>query len=216
MVNFFLPSDANAVRVSLARSAGSNAYDGVGTPYTIDNFSISKLEVSATRTTTICEDVEEDGQIVLGGYRYGFNGQEMSNEIKGTGNSYTAEFWEYDPRIGRRWNTDPVVKDDESPYMTFGNSPIVMIDLNGADWYKHNKTGKAKWFDGSGTHKRYTRVGGEDHVFDGGSMDEVVVTATARKKGLNYGLQTLPRWQTQARRTELYTNFQKLNSGGEC
>jgi hypothetical protein len=41
------------------------------------------------------------------GYRYGFNGQEKSDEIKGSGNSYTAEFWEYDPRLGRRWNMDP-------------------------------------------------------------------------------------------------------------
>jgi len=38
----------------------------------------------------------------VGGYRYGFNGQEKSDEIKGEGNSYTALFWEYDPRIGRR------------------------------------------------------------------------------------------------------------------
>ena len=41
-------------------------------------------------------------------YRYGFNGQEKDNEVYGEGNSYTAEFWEYDPRLGRRWNCDPV------------------------------------------------------------------------------------------------------------
>ncbi len=66
-------------------------------------------------------------------YRYGFNGQEKSNEIKGEGNSYTAEFWEYDPRIGRRWNLDPVVKVYESPYAAFGGNPITNIDPNGAD-----------------------------------------------------------------------------------
>jgi len=27
-----------------------------------------------------------------------------------------AEFWEYDPRIGRRWNINPVGKEWESPY----------------------------------------------------------------------------------------------------
>lgn len=132
-----------------------------------------------------------------GGYRYGFNGQEMSNEIKGLGNSYTAEFWEYDSRIGRRWNTDPIVKDDESPYMTFGNNPVVLIDPNGADWYKNKTTGnveyKAKWHR---NHKGYERLGkGDGDVlnYEGKEynkktgrvtaiMEAVTVTATRKKK----------------------------------
>jgi hypothetical protein len=40
-------------------------------------------------------------------YRFGFNGQEKVNEIAGVGNHNTAEFWEYDTRLGRRWNLDP-------------------------------------------------------------------------------------------------------------
>ena len=64
-------------------------------------------------------------------YRYGFGGQEKSNEIKGEGNSYTAEFWEYDPRLGRRWNVDPVKKPFESPYVTFSNNPINRVDIHG-------------------------------------------------------------------------------------
>lgn len=67
------------------------------------------------------------------GYRYGFNGQEKSDEVYGEGNSYTAEFWQYDARIGRRWNVDPVVKPNESPYATFANSPIWLSDPNGKD-----------------------------------------------------------------------------------
>jgi RHS repeat-associated protein len=71
-------------------------------------------------------------------YRFGFNGQEMSNEIKGgEGNSYTAEFWEYDPRIGRRWNVDPVTKENESPYAVMGNNPIWNVDIDGADTAKY-------------------------------------------------------------------------------
>jgi hypothetical protein len=68
-----------------------------------------------------------------GAYRYGFNGQEKSNEVYGEGNLYTAQFWEYESRIGRRWNTDPVVKPNESPYATFANSPIWLTDHNGKD-----------------------------------------------------------------------------------
>jgi RHS repeat-associated protein len=61
-------------------------------------------------------------------YRYGFGGQEKSDEIKGEGNSYTAEYWEYDPRLGRRWNVDPITKPHESPYAAFSNNPITNID----------------------------------------------------------------------------------------
>jgi RHS repeat-associated protein len=71
------------------------------------------------------------------GYRYGFNGQEKSNEIKGEGNSYTAEYWEYDPRLGRRWNVDPILKEYESPYSAFSNNPIWNIDPDGADTAKY-------------------------------------------------------------------------------
>ncbi|MCB9059858.1 MAG: hypothetical protein H6627_14930 [Calditrichae bacterium] len=64
-------------------------------------------------------------------YRYGFNGQEKSLEIDQDGASMTAEFWQYDARIGRRWNVDPVIKDWESPYSTFSNNPILRVDPNG-------------------------------------------------------------------------------------
>lgn len=66
-------------------------------------------------------------------YRYGFQGQEQDNEVAGEGNSYTAEFWQYDSRLGRRWNIDPVVKEHESPYAAFANNPIWFVDPLGAD-----------------------------------------------------------------------------------
>jgi hypothetical protein len=75
------------------------------------------------------------------GYRYGFNGQEKSTEIDAAGNSMTAEFWQYDARIGRRWNVDPVVKEYESPYATFANNPIWLVDKNGADSTPVNNPG---------------------------------------------------------------------------
>lgn len=40
-------------------------------------------------------------------YRFGFNGQEKDDEMSGEGNTNTAEYWEYDARLGRRWNIDP-------------------------------------------------------------------------------------------------------------
>ncbi len=64
-------------------------------------------------------------------YRYGFNGQEHSTEL--SDNLYTAEFWQYDSRISRRWNIDPAIKVFESPYAAFANNPIRFIDPSGAD-----------------------------------------------------------------------------------
>jgi hypothetical protein len=66
-------------------------------------------------------------------FRYGFGSQERDDEIYGKGNSYTAEFWQYDSRLGRRWNIDPVVKPYESPYASFANNPIWFADPSGAD-----------------------------------------------------------------------------------
>jgi len=64
-------------------------------------------------------------------YRYSINGQEKTPEI--ASNTTSAEYWQYDARIVRRWNVDPVPKDYESPYAAFGNSPIWLGDSNGAD-----------------------------------------------------------------------------------
>lgn len=75
-------------------------------------------------------------------YRYGFNGQEKDDEIAGAGNINTAEFWEYDTRLGRRWNTDPVVKPWESPYACFSDNPIYYKDVKGDDVSGHGDKGK--------------------------------------------------------------------------
>lgn len=71
-----------------------------------------------------------------GGYRYGFNGQEKSEEIQEGGNSYTAQFWEYDPRIGRRWNLDPKPRIGISDYLVLDNNPIINVDPKGDLFFK--------------------------------------------------------------------------------
>ncbi len=68
-------------------------------------------------------------------YRYGFNGQEKTDEISGIGNHNTAEHWEYDTRLGRRWNLDPVYKHSLSNYLVLGNNPILYQDPLGDDWF---------------------------------------------------------------------------------
>ena len=54
------------------------------------------------------------------GYRYSINGQEKTPEIGA--NTTTAEFWQYDARIVRRWNVDPITNEAESPYLCFSGT----------------------------------------------------------------------------------------------
>jgi RHS repeat-associated protein len=75
---------------------------------------------------------------------YGFQGQEKDDEIMGEGNLYSATFWQYDSRLGRRWNIDPIYKSGISNYLVLGNNPILNIDPNGADWFRNNN-GDIKW-----------------------------------------------------------------------
>ena len=66
-------------------------------------------------------------------YRNLFNGQEADNEVYENGACLSAEFWQYDSRLGRRWNVDPVFKEYESPYACFAGNPIIINDKFGAD-----------------------------------------------------------------------------------
>lgn len=61
-------------------------------------------------------------------YLFGFNGQEADDEITGSRSHYTAMFWEYDSRIGRRWNLDPKPDPSLSYYACFANNPIWFAD----------------------------------------------------------------------------------------
>ena len=76
-------------------------------------------------TQTLCED--------FAGYRYGFNGMEKDDEIKGSGNSYDMGARMYDPRIGRTPSRDPKagIYPDISPYAYALNNPIIFVDPEG-------------------------------------------------------------------------------------
>jgi RHS repeat-associated protein len=69
------------------------------------------------------------------GYRYGFNGKENDNEIKGEGNQQDYGFRIYDPRIGKFLSVDPLLNSYPwySPYHFAGNNPIHNIDLDGLE-----------------------------------------------------------------------------------
>ncbi len=72
-------------------------------------------------------------------YRYGFQGQEMDNEIKGEGNSHNYKFRMHDPRVGRFFAVDPLTHEypELTPYQFASNSPIALKEIEGleGDWY---------------------------------------------------------------------------------
>ncbi len=68
-------------------------------------------------------------------YRYGFQGQEMDNEIKGEGNSLNYKFRMHDPRINRFFATDPLQHrySYNSPYAFAENKLIMFPELEGLE-----------------------------------------------------------------------------------
>jgi RHS repeat-associated protein len=71
------------------------------------------------------------------GYRFGFNGKENDNEIKGTGNQQDYGMRIYDPRLGRFLSVDPLTKSypELTPYQFASNMPIAAIDIDGLESY---------------------------------------------------------------------------------
>ena len=67
----------------------------------------------------------------IGGYRYFFNGQEADNEALGEGVSLSAEVWQYDTRLDRRWNVDPKTMVSTSTFSCFCNNPVFYTDVSG-------------------------------------------------------------------------------------
>lgn len=66
-------------------------------------------------------------------YRYGFGGHEKDDEVSGNGNHLAFGDYGYNPRIGRRFNIDPMIGSFPwmSPYATFNNNPIYFADPTG-------------------------------------------------------------------------------------
>ena len=66
-------------------------------------------------------------------YRYGFNGMEKDDELKGEGNSYDFGARMMDPRVGRWFATDVLEKEynNLSPYAFVANTPLTAIDPDG-------------------------------------------------------------------------------------
>lgn len=69
-------------------------------------------------------------------YRYGFNGKENDNEVKGTGNQQDYGFRIQDPRLGRFLSVDPLTKGYPmlTPYQFASGNPIAGVDEDGLEF----------------------------------------------------------------------------------
>jgi RHS repeat-associated protein len=78
-------------------------------------------------------------------YRYGFNGKENDNEVKGEGNQQDYGERIYDARVGRFLSVDPLTKNytDLTPYQFASNTPLQATDLDGLEAdFVNKKTGQ--------------------------------------------------------------------------
>jgi RHS repeat-associated protein len=78
-------------------------------------------------------------------YRYGFNGKENDNEVKGEGNQQDYGMRIYDPRLGKFLSVDHMTSTYPmlTPYQFASNRPIDGSDLDGNEWTIETTTSNA-------------------------------------------------------------------------
>ncbi len=71
----------------------------------------------------------------VGSYRYGFQGQEKDDEVKGEGNSLNYKYRMHDPRVGRFFAVDPLAPNypSISHYSFSENNVIMSVELEGLE-----------------------------------------------------------------------------------
>jgi RHS repeat-associated protein len=80
-------------------------------------------------------------------YRFGFNGKENDNGVKGLGNQQDYGMRIYDPRVGRFLSVDPLQTQFPwfTPYQFAGNTPIQAKDLDGLEQSYVYQDSKGQW-----------------------------------------------------------------------
>lgn len=79
-----------------------------------------------------------------GEHRFGFNGQEKDDEVKGNGNHIDFGARGYDPRIGRWLSVDPLWKEypAQTDYGFALNNPVMFVDKDGQEVFAYTAESK--------------------------------------------------------------------------
>ncbi len=102
---------------------------------------------------------------------------EGDNEVNGPGRSYTTEFRQYDPVVGRWWGVDALSDQmpQWSPYNFVFDNPLRMVDPTGLapdDWVK-DKEGKVEWRDNVNSAEDLDPLSGDQYLGKSGiGLDE--------------------------------------------
>jgi len=77
-------------------------------------------------------------------YKFGFNGKEKDDEVKGTGVQIDYGFRIFDSRVGRFLSVDPLFQTYAyyTPYQYAGNDPILFIDVDGFERHLNKNASK--------------------------------------------------------------------------
>ncbi|NHN27995.1 hypothetical protein FIA58_020135 [Flavobacterium jejuense] len=112
-------------------------------------------------------------------YRYGFQGQEKDDELKGEGNSLNYTFRMHDPRVGRFLSLDPLAPQypHNSPYAFSENRVIDGVELEGKE-FKVTKTDK-----GFNIELEF-RVVNESEIMSKAFLDRMIYQITTGIEGL--------------------------------
>jgi RHS repeat-associated protein len=127
----YFKANSTSTTISVKPASGSGSMT-----YYIQDASI-KQRAKYTAVAVMSSDYYPFGMqmpgrsINVGDYKYGYNGMEKDNEVKNfAGSSYTTEFRQYDPRLGRWKSLDPLMAAFpwQSPYCAFDNNPVYYTD----------------------------------------------------------------------------------------
>lgn len=121
---------------------------------------------------------------------------ERDDEVKGVGNSYTTQFRQYDPRIGRWLTLDPMIHEfpDMSPYNGFDNDPIYFNDPTGEcadcpqDGGGDDKKKGGGMAVGGAAGVASATTGGDDKTYDQGFLAEAVIITSKSSENTNSGV----------------------------
>ena len=134
-----------------------------------------------------------------GGYRYSFNGMETDHEVSGHGNSYTTQFRQYDPRLGRWKSLDPLAGKypGMSPFTAFNDNPVYFVDPLGLESAKNSEKKRER--------QKGNKTGDNTTIDE--IPDEVVLnTETARIWNDGYGYTVTTNTLTREKKSTGFVN----------